>query len=139
MKKGSIFALVINNNKSVDKTKRWCCSSVWLECLPVTQEVASSSLVSTAEGLSEMRDFFRFIFLPYFVHEIALIFTEMFFVEKLHYFITVKNSASLRLCEFKNPRNYTNLHENVFSLKTPLLHYYITPSLSKKTLRLCVF
>ena len=58
MKKGSIFALVINNNKSVDKTKRWCCSSVWLECLPVTQEVASSSLVSTAESLSEMRDFF---------------------------------------------------------------------------------
>ena len=58
MKKGSIFALVINNNKSVDETKRWCCSSVWLECLPVTQEVASSSLVSTAESLSEMRDFF---------------------------------------------------------------------------------
>lgn len=61
MKKGRIFALVINNNKSVDKTKkRWCCSSVWLECLPVTQEVASSSLVSTAESLSEMRDFFVF-------------------------------------------------------------------------------
>ena len=58
MKKGSIFALVINNNKSVDKTKRWCCSSVWLECLPVTQEVASSSLVSTAESLSFLRDFF---------------------------------------------------------------------------------
>ena len=59
MKKGRIFALVINNNKSVDKTKkRWCCSSVWLECLPVTQEVASSSLVSTAESLSFLRDFF---------------------------------------------------------------------------------
>ena len=51
MKKGCIFAPVINNNKSVAENKEsWCCSSVWLECLPVTQEVASSSLVSTAEA-----------------------------------------------------------------------------------------
>ena len=63
MKKGRIFALVINNNKSVDKTKkRWCCSSVWLECLPVTQEVASSSLVSTAKRKPlKSRGFFVFI------------------------------------------------------------------------------
>ena len=62
MKKGRIFALVINNNKSVDKTKkrRWCCSSVWLECLPVTQEVASSSLVSTAKQSLSIERLFRF-------------------------------------------------------------------------------
>ena len=29
--------------------KGWSGSSVWLECLPVTQEVASSSLVRTAQ------------------------------------------------------------------------------------------
>ena len=59
MKKGRIFALVINNTNGYKKNKKSrCCSSVWLECLPVTQEVASSSLVSTAESLSEMRDFF---------------------------------------------------------------------------------
>ena len=59
MKKGRIFALVINNTNGYKKIKKSrCCSSVWLECLPVTQEVASSSLVSTAESLSEMRDFF---------------------------------------------------------------------------------
>ena len=59
MKKGRIFALVINNTNGYEKIKKSrCCSSVWLECLPVTQEVASSSLVSTAESLSEMRDFF---------------------------------------------------------------------------------
>ena len=58
MKKGRIFALVINNTNGYEKIKKSrCCSSVWLECLPVTQEVASSSLVSTAESLSEMRDF----------------------------------------------------------------------------------
>ena len=51
MKKGRIFAPVINNEQQKLKTKkRWCCSSVWLECLPVTQEVASSSLVSTAKA-----------------------------------------------------------------------------------------
>ena len=65
MKKGRIFALVINNTNGYEKIKKSrCCSSVWLECLPVTQEVASSSLVSTAEGLSEMRDFFRFFITP---------------------------------------------------------------------------
>ena len=63
MKKGRIFALVINNTNGYEKIKKSrCCSSVWLECLPVTQEVASSSLVSTAEGLSEMRDFFVLYF-----------------------------------------------------------------------------
>ena len=61
MKKGRIFALVINNTNGYKKNKKSrCCSSVWLECLPVTQEVASSSLVSTAESLSEMGDFFVF-------------------------------------------------------------------------------
>ena len=58
MKKGRIFALVINNTNGYEKIKSRCCSSVWLECLPVTQEVASSSLVSTAESLSFLRDFF---------------------------------------------------------------------------------
>ncbi len=49
MKKGCIFAPVINNEMTeLIKKKSRCCSSVWLECLPVTQEVASSSLVSTA-------------------------------------------------------------------------------------------
>ena len=50
MKKGRIFAPVINNEQQKLKTKKRCCSSVWLECLPVTQEVASSSLVSTAKA-----------------------------------------------------------------------------------------
>ena len=45
-------------NNEVDKQKSRCCSSVWLECLPVTQEVASSSLVSTAEVSQNLRDFF---------------------------------------------------------------------------------
>ena len=72
MKKGRIFALVINNTNGYKKIKKSrCCSSVWLECLPVTQEVASSSLVSTAESLSKMRDFFFFIFLAFFIHEIT--------------------------------------------------------------------
>ena len=70
MKKGSIFALVINNNKSVDKTKRWCCSSVWLECLPVTQEVASSSLVSTANESLSNREAFLFLYLSLLLHKV---------------------------------------------------------------------
>ena len=41
--KGCTFAAVIN-------TTGWSGSSVWLECLPVTQEVASSSLVRTARA-----------------------------------------------------------------------------------------
>ena len=45
-------------NNEVDKQKSRCCSSVWLECLPVTQEVASSSLVSTAKPLRSSGWFF---------------------------------------------------------------------------------
>ena len=61
MKKGRIFAPVINNEQQKLKTKkRWCCSSVWLECLPVTQEVASSSLVSTAKQSLSIERLFRF-------------------------------------------------------------------------------
>ena len=70
MKKGRIFAPVINNNKSVDKTKRWCCSSVWLECLPVTQEVASSSLVSTAKRKPLNREAFLFLYLSLLFHKV---------------------------------------------------------------------
>ena len=42
-KKGCNFAAVI-------KQTGWSGSSAWLECLPVTQEVASSSLVRTARA-----------------------------------------------------------------------------------------
>ena len=38
----SIFASAFGNETT------WCGSSVWLECRPVTPEVASSSLVRTA-------------------------------------------------------------------------------------------
>ena len=48
-------------NNEVDKQKSRCCSSVWLECLPVTQEVASSSLVSTANR-SEVSERFFYLF-----------------------------------------------------------------------------
>ena len=58
MKKGCIFALVINKTKGYEKSR--CCSSVWLECLPVTQEVASSSLVSTAKKSLKIWETFLF-------------------------------------------------------------------------------
>ena len=66
LKKGCIFAPVINNEitRLIKQKKSRCCSSVWLECLPVTQEVASSSLVSTAKPLRNSGWFFC-------VHEIT--------------------------------------------------------------------
>ena len=42
----SIFASAFGNETT------WCGSSVWLECRPVTPEVASSSLVRTARSQS---------------------------------------------------------------------------------------
>ena len=39
----------------------WCGSSVWLECRPVTPEVASSSLVRTAEKQQEIAALFAYI------------------------------------------------------------------------------
>ena len=59
LKKGRIFAPVINDKITELIKQVWCCSSVWLECLPVTQEVASSSLVSTAEA-SQIEKLFLF-------------------------------------------------------------------------------
>ncbi len=47
-KNGSTFASEKQRNKVL--FQGWSGSSVWLECLPVTQEVASSSLVRTAEA-----------------------------------------------------------------------------------------
>ena len=47
-KNGSTFASAKQRNKVL--FQGWSGSSVWLECLPVTQEVASSSLVRTAEA-----------------------------------------------------------------------------------------
>ena len=69
MKKGRIFAPVINN-EIVENEKRWCCSSVWLECLPVTQEVASSSLVSTAKRKPLNREAFLFLYLSLLFHKV---------------------------------------------------------------------
>ena len=46
-KNGSTFASAKQRNKVL--FQGWSGSSVWLECLPVTQEVASSSLVRTAQ------------------------------------------------------------------------------------------
>ena len=43
IKKGCTFA-------AVKAFTSWSGSSAWLECLPVTQEVASSSLVRTARA-----------------------------------------------------------------------------------------
>ena len=68
MKKGRIFALVINNTNGYEKIKSRCCSSVWLECLPVTQEVASSSLVSTAKQSLSIERLFRFWSPRIFLH-----------------------------------------------------------------------
>ena len=44
--KGCTFATAKQSNRVL--FQGWSGSSVWLECLPVTQEVASSSLVRTA-------------------------------------------------------------------------------------------
>ena len=44
LKKVLIFATAMT-----ETSLTWCGSSVWLECRPVTPEVASSSLVRTAE------------------------------------------------------------------------------------------
>ena len=79
LKKGRIFAPVINNEitRLINKKSR-CCSSVWLECLPVTQEVASSSLVSTAKA-SQSRGFFYFLSLIRVKLHVSL---EMSCVEK---------------------------------------------------------
>ena len=52
-KNGSTFASAKQSNKS--SFQGWSGSSVWLECLPVTQEVASSSLVRTAQSASHRR------------------------------------------------------------------------------------
>ncbi len=43
LKKVLIFATAMT-----ETSLTWCGSSVWLECRPVTPEVASSSLVRTA-------------------------------------------------------------------------------------------
>ncbi len=46
----------------------WSGSSVWLECLPVTQEVASSSLVRTAEAQAPKAcAFFVFVAVVFFL------------------------------------------------------------------------
>ena len=85
MKKGSIFALVINNNKSVDKTKRWCCSSVWLECLPVTQEVASSSLVSTAKQIHSIEWIFCFYTSHYYFIKFSFFLSKILSLQKMFF------------------------------------------------------
>ena len=48
--KGCTFAPAKQSNRVL--FHGWSGSSAWLECLPVTQEVASSSLVRTAESAS---------------------------------------------------------------------------------------
>ena len=87
LKKGCIFAPVINNEitRLIKQKKSRCCSSVWLECLPVTQEVASSSLVSTAKPLRNSGWFFC-------VHEKSRKFTKKDRSTKLHEIFTKKNS-----------------------------------------------
>ncbi len=48
IKKDCIFAPAKQSKRVL--FQGWSGSSVWLECLPVTQEVASSSLVRTAQN-----------------------------------------------------------------------------------------
>ena len=55
-RKGCTFAPAKQSNKS--SFSGWSGSSAWLECLPVTQEVASSSLVRTAQMSNPQGCFF---------------------------------------------------------------------------------
>ena len=49
MKNCRIFALAIEKQREFFNKARWSGSSVWLEYMPVTHGVASSSLVRTAK------------------------------------------------------------------------------------------
>ena len=57
LKKVRIFATAMTKTSLLT----WCGSSVWLECRPVTPEVASSSLVRTAEKQQEVAALFAYI------------------------------------------------------------------------------
>ena len=55
---------VTKNAVSLHRSKQsWCRSSVWLECLPVTQEVDGSSPFGTAKSRDDVN---RLFFMPFF-------------------------------------------------------------------------
>ena len=58
---------VIKIAVSLHRSKQsWCRSSVWLECLPVTQEVDGSSPFGTAKKRRSNRLFFCFSFFVFY-------------------------------------------------------------------------
>ena len=61
---------VTKNAVSLHRSKQsWCRSSVWLECLPVTQEVDGSSPFGTAKkGCHKVASFFCCFFLSKINH-----------------------------------------------------------------------
>ena len=67
--KGCTFAPAKQSNRVL--FHGWSGSSAWLECLPVTQEVASSSLVRTAHRATPKRLLFLYPFpkvIDYVIH-----------------------------------------------------------------------